>query len=909
MVFDEQRYVREVLEPARAAGNQPPDDLRVRYALVEPLNCREVAESVKRVRMCWRKSRGQLRFRRLIDRLEGDHLKLAPLFERAALGDLAPLRAELTTTADRAGRRRAELRTRLLDAAGEMRTLAPGDLREIGGEAAELAREAGIEIREPDVLPAAPPYAGYPRARDALDALGARHLREFVTGEPRAGRVLGSVPDLRPAIRRVAEQWSRRPHDGNRTNADTVLVALKRAGAASRRASGVGGEERAARGASEEASATTEHAASRRASGVGGEERAARGASEEASATTEHAASAAVDYDDVAELVLYDVVARLRERHQQRASEGALLRFAIDDLGVDEDDARRLVFSVIRESGVAGGLAARLRDLIDAGEIHAAAELASVAGPAELTGDAELLAAEARRRISSATALRQEAAALVLTDPDEAWLRLADALRLVGDLPGAADLQAGLPPRAPGRMEAVVEGDEVALSWAPTPSRVGEIGYVVARCLGRVPRHPGDGETLPSGGGFARDPAPPLNAPLFYAVFAVRGTAASAPAVAGPLHVRPEPADVFVRAADGVVAGRFTAPPEAVRVLVTRDGTPVPTERGGFRDETVTNGTTYHYRVAAAYLSADGHETITSGVHVAATPAARPDPVRDLSVEQDPAGHLVVTYDEPPHGQVEMVAMPGPPPWPAGTTLAVEEVHRAGRVLRTAPVPGGVALHAGPGVLLAVSVSGDVATIGAHREHVNLTPPRELIAERRGEMITLGFDWPTDVTEAEVRWRCGDGEESRLPIGRAGYDAHGGVRLPSPGGEAVTIEVAAAATAYGRRVTGMPVRTVVPGRTIVGYELRRSHLRGPLVVTLTGAAPTRVRRLVLVARSGPMPQRPADGETVMSWDDVEIPTRLAAGLPRLRRPYWLRCFAEDPAVELRDPPVRDLKVR
>jgi hypothetical protein len=842
MVFDEQRYVREVLEPARVAGNQPPDDLRVRYALVEPLNSREVADSVKRVRMCWRKSRGQLRFRRLIDRLEGDHLKLAPLFERAALGDLAPLRAELTTATEKAGRRRAELRHRLLDAAGEIRMLAPGDLREIGGEASELAREAGIEIREPDTLPATPPYTGYPRARDALDALGARHLREFVTGEPRAGQVLGAPADLRPAIRRAGEQWSRRPHDGNRTNADTVLIALKRAG------------------------------------------------------------------DRLGELILYDVVARLRERRQQHASQGALLRFAADDLGIDGDDTRRLVFAVLRESGAPGGLATRLRDLIDGGEIHAAAELAAVAGPAELTGDAEILAAEARRRISAATTLRQEAAALVLTDPDEAWLRLADALRLVGDLPGAAGLQAGLPPRAPGRLEAVVEGAEVALSWPPTPSRVGEVGYVLARCLGRVPRHPGDGRPLRSGDGFARDASPPLNAPLFYAVFAVRGTAASVPAVAGPLHVRPEPAEVYLHATDGVVAARWTCPPEAVRVLVTRDGTPIPAERGGFRDETVRNGTTYHYRIAAAYLSADGHEIITPGVYAAATPAARPDPVDSLSVEQDPAGHLVITYDEPRHGQVEMVAMSGPPPWPAGTTLAVEEVHRAGRVLRTAPVPGGVAVHTGPGVLLAVSVSGDVATIGAHREHVNLIPPRELVTQRRGEVIALGFDWPTDVTEAEVRWWSGEGETQRLPIGRAGYDAHGGVRLASPGGEAVTIEVAAAATAYGRRVTGTPVRTIVPGRTIVDYELRRSRLRGPLVITLSSATPARIRRLVLVARSGPLPQRPADGETVMSWDDVELPARLQAPMPRPTRPFWLRCFAEDVTIELRDPPVRHLKV-
>lgn len=849
MVFDEQRYVREVLEPARLAGNQPPDDLRVRYALAEPLVAREVADSVKRVRMCWRKSRGQLRFRRLIDRLEGEHLKLAPLFERAALGDLAPLRAELTTAAERAGQRRAELRHRLLDAAGEMRMLAPGDLREIGGEAAEMAREIGIEIREPDILPTTPPYAGYPRARDALDALGVRHLREFLTGEARAGRVLDAVPDLRPAVRHVSEQWSRRPHDGNRTNADTVLVALKGAG------------------------------------------------------------------ERLGELILYDVVVRLRERYQQRASQGGLLRFTTAGLGVDDDDARRLVFAVLRETATPGGLAARLRDLIDAGEIHAAAELAAVAGAAELTGDAEILAAEARRRITAATALRQEAAALVLSDPDAAWLRLADALRLVGDLPGAVDLQAGLPPRAPGRVEAVTEGAEVALSWPLTPSRVGEIRYAVTRCLGRVPRHPGDGEALECGDGFARDLAPPLNAPLFYAVFAVRGRAASAPAVTGPLHVRPEPAEVFLSATDGVVAARWTCPPAAARVLVTRDGTPIPAERGGFRDEAVGNGTTYHYRIAAAYLSADGREIITPGVHVAATPSARPDPVDEIDVEQDPAGHLVVTYDEPGHGQVEMVAMNGPPPWPAGTTIAVEDVHRAGRVLRTTPVPGGVAVRTGPGVLVAVSVSGDVATIGAHREHVNLTPPRELVTQRRGEVITLGFDWPPDVTEVEVRWWSGDGEAHRRPIGRAGYDAHGGVRLASPGGAAVTIEVAATATVYGRRVIGTPVRTLVPARTIVGYELRRPLLRGPLVITLTSAAPVRLGRLVLVARSGPLPQRPADGETVMSWDDVEVgppsahgTARLRAPVPRLGRPFWLRCFAEDATIELRDPPVRQLRV-
>ncbi|GAA4627170.1 hypothetical protein GCM10023196_038320 [Actinoallomurus vinaceus] len=840
MVFDERRYVREVLEPARAAGDQPPDDLSLRYALPDPLVAREVADRVKQVRICWRKARGQLRFRRLVDRLEGEHLRLAPLFERAAVGDLAPLRAEIAAAGDRTGRRRAELRDRLLDAAGELRMLSPADLREIGGEATDVARAADIEIREPDPLPDGPPYAGYARARDALDALGLRHLPEFLTGEPRAGRVLRDVPDLRPSARWVGDQWSRRPHDGNRTNADTVLVAVRQVG------------------------------------------------------------------DRLAELVRYDVVARLRERHQQRASEGALLRFAVDDLGVDPDDARRLVFAVRQEGAPASGLAARLRDLIDAGEVQAAAELAAIAG--EQSGDAQVLADEARRRVAAATALRQEAASLLLSDPDGAWLRLADALRLVGDLPGAAELQAGLPPRAPSRLEAAVDGVAVALSWSPSPSRVGQIEHVVVRCLGRVPRHPGDGERLPAEATHARDPAPPLNAPVYYAVFAVRGSAASAHAVAGPVLVRPEPAEVTVTAADGVVAGRWSCPPEAVRVLVTRDGTPVPAARTGFRDATARNGTTYHYRIAAVYLGADGREAVTAGVHAAATPAARPDPVDELGVEHDAAGRLVVTFDPPADSEVELVAMDGPPPWPPGTTLPLDEVRRAGRILRAEPAPGGLAVQAGPGVLLAVSVAGDVATVGAHREHVSLTPPRELIAERRGEVIMLGFDWPPDVTEVEVVWRTAAGETRRLPVGRAGYDAHGGVRLPAPPDETVTIEVAAAATAHGQRVTGTPATTVVTGRTTVAYEIHRPRLRGPLTVTLTAAAPVRLRRLLLVARSGPIPQRPADGRTVMSWEDLDVPARLEVTLPRLPRPFWLRCFAEDDTIDLRDPPVRHLKV-
>ncbi|MDX6429743.1 MAG: hypothetical protein QOE54_2109, partial [Streptosporangiaceae bacterium] len=90
MSWDED-YKRQVLEPARDAGDQPPEDLRVRYQLPDRLAPAEVAARIKQVRQCWRRARGQLKYRKLIDRLEAEHRELAPVFAAAEKGDLGPL--------------------------------------------------------------------------------------------------------------------------------------------------------------------------------------------------------------------------------------------------------------------------------------------------------------------------------------------------------------------------------------------------------------------------------------------------------------------------------------------------------------------------------------------------------------------------------------------------------------------------------------------------------------------------------------------------------------------------------------------------------------------------------------------------------------------------------------------------
>lgn len=888
MTFDEE-YRREVLEPARAAGDQPPEDLRVRYALADPLSGPGVEARVKQVRQCWRRARGQLKYRKLIDRLEAEHRELAPLFAAAGRGDLRALEERLAGGRERGERRRAQARAGLADAAGFLRMVRPAEVEAIarsGGVArAELERLAaaeGVTVREPDPLPPASPYAAYRKVRESLGVLGKRHLADFLfgariagpirvldgftapaaPGAPGASALRGGVLRLdADAVAAAGDEWARRSRDTSTTHAGTVLAAL-RSGA------------------------------------------------------------------DLAELVRYDIVDRLRERFRQRASERALLRHATEDLGVHAEDARRLVFAVVRETAGGGGLAGRLRSLLDAGEVFAAAELADASAiPAAGEGEPseeEVLAAEARHRVDTALRLRETAAAE--PDPDRAWRLLADALRLVRDLPGARDHQRRLPPRPVPALRADIDtggsgtggaGAAVRLSFEPSPSTAGEIGYRLVRRTGRPPRGAGDGEAVAG----ERDERPPVNVPLYYGAVAVRGDAAAPPAVAGPVVVRPEPGEVELLAGDGQVTGRWRCPAEAARVVVSRDGAPVEAGRDGFR-ERVPNGRTHHYLIRAVYLDAAGREVATPGVRASVTPSAPPVPVYELAAEPDPAdpGLLRVRFAPPAHGTAELVLSPAPPPWPRSALVPVEEVRRATRRLACTPAAGGLAVRPGAGGwLLAVTVAEGTAAIGAYHRYVNLPPPRRLVAERRGDHVHVGFDWPPDVAEVDLVYRIGrdagrspdPDAERRATVTRAAYDTQGGVRLPVPEDEPVELAVAAAGTVGGTRVTGPPATAEVEARAVVRYDLERTGppWRRSLTLRLTCSRPLRVARLSLVLRRGRvMPHRAGDGETLGTWEQVPVPGELSVAVPDASAPYWLRCFADDDVIELTDPPIRRLQV-
>ncbi|WP_066362448.1 hypothetical protein [Herbidospora mongoliensis] len=817
MPFDEARYVREVLDPARATG-VPPEDLVVRYALSRDPT--QIGETVKAVRQCWRRQRSQLKFRRLVDRLEADHSRLAPIFDAAVGGDLGPLNQALAQAGKRDRARLDEARRRLDDAAGRLRMVTPdvvaGIARSTGLDLAPLARELGVSIQEPEVLATVSPYAAYDRLKEALETLQMRHLAAFVVGPEGPYRVLR--PTSLP-LNAVEADWRRKTRGPWTTAADTLLTALK---------------------------------------------------------------------SDPAALIRYDMVARLRERVREHPYDDTLLRHAIDDLGLEADEARRLVFAVRQETGAGGGPLARLRDLADAGEIHAAADLAA---SLDLDGPAAELAAEIRARLAAAEALREKA--MAASDADEAWLALADALRRVPDLPGAADLQRRLVPLPAEEVRATVDGASVTVTWRPSGSKAGEISYEILR----------NGFPIDGGEPFrVTDAEPPIDEPLVYGVVARRGAAAPARVTAAPpVTVRPEVADVRIRAGDGLVTGRWTRPAHAAGVVVTRDGTPIEIDGAGFTDRLVRNGAGYVYLVKAVYSGG----VTTAGVRARATPHARPVPVRDFTVEPAPDGQILLRCPPPPAGHVEFRLLETAPPWAFGTTISLAEARATGRALAGLPAPDGHLVKAASGVLLAVTVAGDLATIGGTREHVNLTPPRSLSTERLGPTVHVGLDWPPDVPEVEV---VVNGVATL--VSAASYRAQGGFRVDVAEDEPVTVEVVPTALVGGVRLRGPSLVRSLEAVTPVRYDISRSgpFWRRRLVVEVFAERPVALARLVLVLRPGRVePLNPDQGTVLGEWADVLTPARFEVKVPRQAKPYWLKCFAGD-GVELIGPPVRRLKV-
>ena len=237
--FDEARYRKDVLDPARKAGNVPPPDLMTRYAVSAAMagNAAAFHARVTEVVKCWRGLQQEIVFRPLAVALLAAHARLKDA------GELSYASFERQQTADR-DEAVAGLEAKIKDIAAStpavLRSMVSWLQREyhdLIGEAtiaSQLASHQVTVIDHPWVLPARPSRLSGLAAH--LDTLDLRLAAEtvFGTSAVRAGFRLHEGFELTSGERitqaRLAakkKELGQRPPDGRKTAHEHVLQVLQ----------------------------------------------------------------------------------------------------------------------------------------------------------------------------------------------------------------------------------------------------------------------------------------------------------------------------------------------------------------------------------------------------------------------------------------------------------------------------------------------------------------------------------------------------------------------------------------------------------------------------------------------------------------------------------------------------------
>lgn len=851
MPWDRERYRLEVLEPARQRGNVPPADLYVRYGLPRDTAApAAAARQISEVVAYWRELRNRRTYARLAETLIAAHAEL----ERT--GQLTP---------ERLATRHAEqidMLARLADTEARAAThVGPGTVT-------RLRAALGMSVTDEDVIAAlttagvrvvttfpelpAAPHTKQPALAEHVQVLGWQLSAEAVfAGAVRQGfRILGGFQLT----------------GGRKLDEDAIAAETQKAAALPH---------------SNEAKAHLE--------GV--------------LALLGSAARAG----DLDALLLSEVTERLRQFADRGFFQRAIVTQA-RDLGLEEDEAGLIAAALLSRDTV-GTLRQQVEAELAGGRLRAAQRLAAGL-PA-----ADPLRGRVTQRDADVTGLLQRADhELARGHTEQAAVLLAEALGTASDDPLLPTRLAALPPPPPGTAVARVDGDQVLVTWEPSPALAGQLHYRVVRGPGRAPASAADGTAVTSDTAAheVTDAQAPLGADLVYGVFAGRGGEAwSRPAVTRPLPFTPDVTGIAVTVAETSVTASWRAHPGAAGVLVTRaeggppegpgDGAPVGASLAGFTDKGLQTGTEYFYLVAAFYRSAEGQDRRSAGVVLRAVPEPEPDPVTGLAVRLTGAGPPLaeVTWVPPQHGRVRLVLADGPPPWPPGTRLAPGDV--AGlREVTGAPWrgPGGregvvVRLPYGHHRLLALTTAGGIVLAGGSAEVRLAEPARDLTAVRMHETVRLAWVWPDDdAAAAEVRW---PGGEHRCQ--RRVYEDEGGVTV-TVGRAAARIEVRLVYPHPSPPQTGPAAEVTVPGQGVrVDYRVRRP--RRPFsrqhTIELAAEHAARLPALLVVRSTGRYPpDDPAEGETlaripaqsITPEQPVTITVEPARGLA------WLACFTD-----------------
>ncbi|MBV9140102.1 MAG: hypothetical protein JO115_04165 [Pseudonocardiales bacterium] len=639
--------------------------------------------------------------------------------------------------------------------------------------------------------------------------------------------------------------------------------------------------------------------------------------------------SAAKDGTDLTALALFHLLQPVREAYAQGAQPRTLFTL-LTRSGLRQADAGRIVVSVLAESAESGTRRdplAAVTSLLAGGGLLAAQQLAITLDgpPGERAREA---VAHQREQVES---LRRAAAADLRAGREgQAATRLREALRLAADLPGLAEQLATVPTTPVEGVTVSAQGTGVHIGWRLAPEHGEQTTVRVLRREDREPLDVEDGHEIPvRSRRSSADEAPPVGRRVHYAVFArTTGGQWSRP-VCAVAQVVPPVTDVVIEGGNNVITGRWRVHPEVLAVEVHRSagvpecpGEPVVVQRNrAFRDASAVDGMQYCYTLRACYPPPGGGAPLRSApvvVRGATRPPARPLAALRATPAAGVGLGVRLSWSQRPGSEIVIRRCARPCPWEYGQVVALAELAGYGVELdgtltekgesRTllAPMPPGrsycVPFTLGAGGAL----RGQDAVVDL------LDPVRQLRAQRFGEDVRVTWRWPEQAGAADVQW-AGGGRR----ITRQQYREEGGCQLrAAPGTPRVEVNaVLLSESGESRSATASVLVEQRPPE--LTYQLRRCghRLLGGLrcVVTLCGARPVAGVTLIIVAAVGhALPASPEAGVELLRRPvviDPEVPVVLEAPVPRLRKPYWLRCFLAEPAPALLlDPPLGQLKV-
>jgi hypothetical protein len=895
MSFDPDRYQRDVLEPARVAGGQPPGDLLVRYALTTELPRDRLAfeRHLAEVVNFWRTLRQRRAYAKLAEGLLAAHAAL--------LRDGALEPAELQARTERMRKQaRDQLARRLPSLAVAASCVTPATTARlaasVGGMIDEAAvrralSEHGVRVVDPVELPGSPP-ASHREVRRGLDMLGLHLSPEVVVGDL-AGTGFHVLNGFRLGSKGAGQRLTPEGIALARTRLDTAAQDERKTAAAT---------------------------------------------------VLTVLATEAGKPNGLDALLLSEVVELLRPSAESGLPQRALADEAMA-LGLDAEEAGLLALSMLQANQDRNsGAASEVEEALAEGRLREAQGRATALPKNEAN---RALLERIEKAVGTVAELSVSAERVRAQGRTEyAAELLAEALRMVSDDEDLRHRYRSLPPPEPSSMYANVADGRVIITWSPSPARVGAVSYRVVRSSGRTALGPGHGRIVGETAGLElTDATPPVGEPLYYTVFALRGEAVSNGLGNGPVIILPEVEDLRLIADAGSVTGSWRLHPRATRAAVTRASAGPPGSKPayppvrsvtpvGFSDTDVRSGVTYQYRVAAVYLAPDSSEHLSPGLVRSATPESL-TAVRDLSVSllaELGALKLRAGWTSPSGGAVSLRLSDTVPPWATGADVPMAQVGAFGQ-----PLPGRPERAANGRVRLTVSIAQvhgqrfvTPITVGIARAVVGTPvevavsePVRGLSQQRLGETVRLAWAWPTGSIAARVRWwpsGLPDQPLGELLCQRRSYEVDGGFSL-EVGREAVTIAVQALVGAAVTDLVSAAAEVEVPA---LGASVRWSIRRGERLLgrrrrrlVLMADTSCTLPPLVIVQRPGSvLPTSPTQGQVIKQVAPQRLnpamPLEVEFELAPVRGTARLGCFAraEEAAtgVTLIPPPPRQLEI-